>query len=78
MMANLVVRNIDDEVVAALKSRAGNLGISAEALHRQLLDSALLRPKKKSFSQALKSIPDVGLDSDFERVQNRDNADVFN
>lgn len=28
-----------------------------------------MRPKKKSFSDLLKEIPDVGEDSDFERVQ---------
>lgn len=77
-MANLVVRNIDDQVVLALKARAGNLGISAEALHRQLLEVALLKPKKKTFIEALKSIPNVGLDSDFERIQDEKNTDVFN
>ncbi len=76
-MANLIVRNIDEEVVLALKSRAGNLGMSAEALHRQLLKSALVKPVRKSFSEALKSIPSVGLDSDFERIQTSENSNVF-
>ena len=46
-MANLIVRNIDEEVVLALKSRAGNLGMSAEVLHRELLKSALVKPVRK-------------------------------
>lgn len=29
-MANLIVRNIDDEIVKALKARAGEHGVSAE------------------------------------------------
>lgn len=77
-MANLVVRNIDDEIVQVLKARAGQHGISAEAEHRKILRAVLLRPKKKSFSDVLQSIPAVGKDADFERKQD-DNAvdDVF-
>ena len=30
-MANLIVRNLDEEIVSALKSRAGRHGVSAEA-----------------------------------------------
>ncbi|KEI70750.1 FitA-like ribbon-helix-helix domain-containing protein [Endozoicomonas elysicola] len=78
-MANLIVRNIDDNIVDALKARAGKHGRSAEAEHRLILESALLGPVKKSFAQALKSIPDVGDDSDFERINdNAGDRDVFN
>lgn len=77
-MANLVVRNIDDSIVKALKARAGSYGHSAEAEHRLILESALLQPKKKSFSEAIRSIPNVGCDSDFERIQNNKASDVFN
>jgi len=76
-MANLVVRNIDDEIVRALKARAGSQGISAEAEHRKILEAALLRPKKKSFDEALRSIPAVGNDTDFERQQDNKADDVF-
>ena len=76
-MANLVVRNIDEEIVKALKARAGLEGISAEAEHRKILEAALLRPKKKSFAEVLRSIPVVGNDSDFERQQNGIAKDVF-
>ena len=76
-MANLIVRNIDDAIVKALKARAGHEGISAEAEHRKILEAALLGPKKKSFVEALRSIPCVGNDADFERQQDDNSKDVF-
>lgn len=76
-MSNLIVRNVDDGVVRELKSRAGKDGISAEALHRKLLESALLKPKKKSFVDVLKLIPSVGMDSDFARVPSDEADNVF-
>lgn len=69
-MANLVVRNVDDAVVEALKARAGRRGISAEAEHRRILAQALCKPKKKSLAQVLTKIPPVGKDSDFKRLKN--------
>ncbi len=68
-MANLMVRNVDDAVVEALKARAGKRGTSAEAEHRRILAQALRKPRKKSFAQVLASIPSVGKDADFERVE---------
>lgn len=79
-MANLLVRNIDEELVRALKSRAGEHGISAEAEHRQILEDALLKPKRRSLAEVLASIPNAGFDSDFERIQSDSNnrmSDVF-
>ena len=67
-MANLIVRNVDEDIVRALKARAGLHGLSAEAEHRQILTAALLKPRKKSLAQALREIPNVGKDSDFERA----------
>jgi plasmid stability protein len=68
-MADLLVRGIDDELVRALKERAGIHGRSAEAEHREILASALQRPRRKSFAQVLAAMPDVGLDADFERAE---------
>jgi plasmid stability protein len=68
-MANLIVRNIDEAIVRALKRRASQNGISAEAEHRKILEQALLQPQRKSFADVLSQIPNVGKDSDFERVQ---------
>jgi antitoxin FitA len=76
-MANLIVRNIDEAVVQALKKRASQHGISAEAEHRKILQQALLQPKKKSFAEVLSLIPNVGNDSDFERVQDDATSNVF-
>jgi len=76
-MANLVVRNIDDEIVKALKEKAGLSGHSAEAEHRIILAQALLRPKKKSFTEILMNMPNVGRDTDFERLQEVSDRNVF-
>ncbi len=76
-MANLIVRNIDDAIVLALKKRAGNHGISAEAEHRKILEQVLLHPPRKSLAEVLSQIPNVGIDSDFERVDNDATNPVF-
>ena len=68
-MASLIVRNISDEVAQALKVHASRMGVSAEAAHRRILEQVLMRPEKKSFAEILRAMPDVGMDSDFERVQ---------
>ena len=76
-MANLLVRNIDEGVVSALKMRAGEHGISAEAEHRAILENALMKPRKKSFAEILGSIPNVGNNADFERIQDVKTNHVF-
>ncbi len=76
-MANLIVRNIDDDIADALKARASLHGISAEAEHRRILQQVLTRPKKKSFIEVLSQIPNVGLDEDFARVQGETAAKIF-
>lgn len=67
-MANLLVRGVDEAIVRALKERAGEHGQSAEAEHRAILAQALARPRRRTFAEVLASMPDVGLDADFERV----------
>ena len=67
-MADLLVRNVDEALVRALKERAGAHGRSAEAEHREILAAALARPRRRSFAEILASMPDVGEDADFERV----------
>ena len=66
-MANLIVRNVDERIVRALKARAGKHRRSAEAEHREILADALLKSKTKSFSEVLASMPNVGRDADFAR-----------
>lgn len=68
-MAQLVVRNLDDDLVQALKQRAAAQGVSAEEMHRQILQAALRGPKRRSFAEVLSAIPNVGEDADFKRKQ---------
>ena len=76
-MAQLVVRNIEEAVVRALRLRAAARGVSAEAEHRAILRKALLAKKGKraSFKSALVSLPDVGTDEDFAIDRDLDRPD---
>jgi plasmid stability protein len=59
-MAQLLVRDVDEKLVRALKLRAASMGRSAEAEHRELLKAALLGAPAKSFKEFLASMPDLG------------------
>ncbi len=63
-MAQLIVRNIDDDLVARLKKRAAAHGRSAEEEHRQLLRAAL---RGGDLLARLEAMPDAGDDGDFRR-----------
>ena len=76
-MSRLLVRNLEPEIVQALKRQAARHGRSAEAEHREILKQTLLRPRKKTFAQVLADMPNVGNDSDFERVEDIGNNSVF-
>lgn len=76
-MANLIVRNVDEAIVRALKSQAGAKGVSAEAEHRHILEAALLHPLPRSFAQVLAEMPNVGRDEDFARIDNEQARHVF-
>ena len=65
-MAQLIVRNLEEELVEALKIRAAMHGRSTEAEHRELLREALLRRSSASMKDHLLAMPDVGSDADFE------------
>ena len=65
-MGQLIVRNLDDELVRRLKERAAANGRSAEEEHRQILRQSLTT--NDDFVAALLSIPSVGEDADFERL----------
>lgn len=69
-MAQLLVRNLDNELVRHLKKRAGEHGVSVEEEHRRILREVLhadAAEKRKSFWQVLSEMPDVGDDALFER-----------
>ena len=42
-------------------------GRSAEAEHRAILAAALMSPSRRNLAELLSSMPEVGLDADFER-----------
>lgn len=66
-MAQLIVRNIEEAVVEALKREAARSGRSAEAQHREILREHLLKAPRRSLkSHLLATMPGVGEDEDFE------------
>ena len=76
-MANLIVRNLDDRIVRALKQRAARHGRSAEAEHRAILEAALVAARRRSLAEVLAAMPDVGRDEDFARRQQEAANRVF-
>ncbi|MQA28740.1 MAG: DNA-binding protein [Luteitalea sp.] len=67
-MGQLLVRNVDDELIQALKLRAAQKRRSAEAEHREILREALAsRRKRRTLKDVLLEMPGVGDDADFER-----------
>lgn len=68
-MAQLIVRKLEENVVQALKERAARHGRSAEAEHREILRETLLKPPAEDPKAVLLDMPDVGEDSDFERIR---------
>ena len=75
-MADLLVRGVDDDLVLALKKRAGAHGRSQEAELRVILASVLLSPPRRNLAELLAAMPDVGVDTDFQRQD--DHAVVSN
>ena len=68
-MAQLMVRNLPEELVKALKQRAAKHNRSAEEEHREILRAALRAPRRRHVAEVLASMPNVGRDEDFERVR---------
>jgi plasmid stability protein len=67
-MAQLIVRNIEEELVQELRIRAARNGRSAEEEHRRILRRALRSEGSESSLKATLSVmPDVGDDQDFAR-----------
>jgi plasmid stability protein len=73
--AQLIVRNLDPSIVAALRMRAARHGRSVEAEHRDILVTTLRpRRKRQTLKEALLAMPNVGKDADFTRVRQRTRA----
>lgn len=67
-MAQLIVRNLDEALVDALKARAAAHGRSAEAEHREILYAALQGPAAgRSLWDWIAAMPDPGDGDDFAR-----------
>jgi len=56
-MADLLVRGVDDDLVEALKKRAGAHGRSQEAELRIILASVLLSPPRRNLAELLAAMP---------------------
>ncbi len=70
-MAQLIVRSLEEKVVAELRQRAARHGVSMEEEHRRILREVLShrgRGPRRSFKDHLSSMPDVGNDALFERL----------
>lgn len=70
IMAQLLVRNLDEGLVRALQRRAAEHGRSAEAEHREILKEALSdKARVVDFKSFLESMPEVSEEHDecFER-----------
>ena len=71
-MAQLIVRNLEDSVVRALRERAAKKGRSTEAEHREILRDALVMARRgTSLKALLRQMPDAGDDEDFTRLRSK-------
>jgi plasmid stability protein len=68
-VAQLIVRDLSEDLVKALKQRAAKRNRSTEQEHREILQSVLRGPKRRHLGDVLAAIPNVGEDSDFRRAQ---------
>jgi plasmid stability protein len=69
MASQLIVRNLEEELVEALRRRAARHGRSAEAEHRLILRAALLQPPaapKPSLKALIAAIPKAEVNDDDE------------
>jgi plasmid stability protein len=70
IMAQLLVRNLEEELVRALQRRAAEHGRSTEAEHREILKEALReKPPAVDLKTFLEGMPEVSEEHDdcFER-----------
>ena len=70
-----MVRNVDEAIVRELKKRAARRNHSAEQEHREILEQALLRPRRRSLAEVLAAMPDAGENVDFERARSTGGRD---
>lgn len=66
MTITLTLHDVSDDDVLALNQLAASAGKTAEAMHLDILKSALKHPKRRSFADVLLKMPNVGEDADFD------------
>jgi antitoxin FitA len=66
-MAQLIVRNLEEQIVKRLRRRAAESGLSVEAEHREILREALIGKRSRSLKEYLLDMPNAGSDKDFAR-----------
>ena len=71
IMAQLVVRKVEEIIVRRLKQQAGAHGVSMEEEHRRILRASLLGKASvpRSFKAFLRQMPEVGADEEFARMR---------
>jgi plasmid stability protein len=71
-MAQLIVRNLGEDIVRRLRRRAAETLRSMEAEHRQILREALMaKTSTRSLKKYLLNIPNAGRDEDFARKRDK-------
>jgi plasmid stability protein len=76
-MAQLIVRNLEEEIVKRLRLRAAKSGRSVEAEHREILRQVLIGgPRRTSLKEYLLGMPDVGRDEDFIREPDKGRRNI--
>ena len=66
MTTSLILHCVSDDDVLALNHLAASKGKTVEAMHLDILKSALQRLRRRSFVHVLSNMPNVGKDSDFD------------
>jgi plasmid stability protein len=74
-MPSLAVRNLDEFIIKS-ERRGAHHHCSTGAEHWIFLAEVFLKPQRKSVAEALLSIPDVGTNTNFQRVN--DETEVEN
>jgi antitoxin FitA len=66
MTITLTLHDVSEDDVLVLNELAASTGKTAEAMHLDILKSALQHSKRRSFADVLCSMPNVGEDADFD------------
>lgn len=68
LMHMMLIEGIDEQLMRSIESRAAEGGRTPEEEVLMILDRMARVPRFRSLGEALRAMPNVGLDSDFERI----------